>query len=133
MTTTLPVSAVCDQLLAAGLGAYVRSCRVDDKGLRGRMDLSVLPTLRADARFVEGPFWGLHRDVGSDPTDFRAHGGSFGKGSLQIVIDQATGEYWADVDRFCPYSDAVGFLGHAFGEVIPGWFRKVFRRKGGAA
>jgi hypothetical protein len=46
--------------------------------------------------------------------------------SLQIVVDQYTGNFYADTDRFNPYQDVVSVLGHAFVEVLPGLLKKFF-------
>lgn len=96
----------------------------EDAAVRFRLTDAGLTRLQQDDRFASGILHGLHADVGEDRADFRSHTGALGKGSLQIVVDKQTGRAYADVDRFSPYSDVVGFLGHAFGEVIPGWFRK---------
>jgi hypothetical protein len=45
---------------------------------------------------------------------------------MQLVIDQQTGHFHVDVDRFNPYQDVVNFFGHAFGEVLPNLFRRIF-------
>lgn len=51
--------------------------------------------------------------------------GTFGDGILQIVIDQDTGRFHVDVDRFNPYEDVVNFFGHTFAEVLPNLFRRI--------
>lgn len=93
-------------------------------GIVGHLDTDTIAALDGDPRFASGVLYGLHRDVGAHLQDFRAFSGTFGKGSLQIVVDHVTGRFYADVDNFNPYQDVVGFLGHAFGEVIPMWFRR---------
>ena len=40
------------------------------------------------------------------------------KGSMQIVYNSDTHEGYFDVDRFNPYQDVRGFMGHAFLEVL---------------
>jgi hypothetical protein len=92
------------------------------------MRLSAIRALRADGRFAEGMLYGLHTDVGEDLTDFRSYRGTFGRGSLQIVIDKRTGAFYADIDQWNPYADVVNWVGHAFGEVVPHWFRKAGQR-----
>ena len=78
--------------------------------------------LAADERFIEGPLGVLH-DVGSPKTEYRSVRGTFGKGSLQVVVNTVDGRCVMDVDRFSPYDDVVGFFGHAW-EVVRGWFRR---------
>lgn len=90
---------------------------------------SFVKILKQDPKFANGIFYQLHRDVGDKLIDFRSYNGSFGKGSLQIVIDQATGYCYADVDKYSPYHDLVSIMGHAFGEVIPGFFRWLRKKR----
>ena len=78
--------------------------------------------LANDTRYIEGPLGVLH-DVGEPKTEYRSVRGTFGKGSLQVVVNTETGQCILDVDRFSPYDDVVGFLGHAW-EVMRGWFRR---------
>ena len=85
--------------------------------------VEVLSHLRADDRFKEGLFYGLHRDVGHALTDFRSFRGALGEGSLQIVIDKETGRFYADVDKWNPYADVVNFIGHTC-EVIAGCYSR---------
>lgn len=96
---------------------------VEAYSVRGRTGLLMVVQLRRDSRFAEGTLHRLHADVGTNLTDFRSHRGAFGKGSLQIVVDLTTGQFYADVDLFSPYTDLVNFMGHT-GEVIAGWWRK---------
>ena len=116
------------QLEAAGLTPYLVDTSASDHAVSGRMRITAINVLRADPRFASGLLYQLHKDVGEDLTEFRAHPGEIGKGSLQIVIDKQTGRFYADIDGFSPYSDVVNWIGHAFGEVVPSFFRKVFRR-----
>lgn len=117
------------QLAKASLLPYVSDAEDKGHGVVGFVNLAVLPLLRSDPRFAEGVFYGLHQDVGHHLTDFRSYNGALGSGSLQLVIDQATGRFWADIDKHNPYQDVVRFMGHAFVEVVPGWLRKLFGRK----
>lgn len=111
------------QLRAAGYFDMLTKIETLKAGLYGVMDLAVVPRLLADARFAHGIFYGLHTNVGQDLYDFRSHTGTFGKGSLQIVLDKKTGRAWCDVDGWSPYSDVVGVIGHLFRDVLPGWWR----------
>lgn len=102
----------------------------DGKHLRGVVPLDVIDAMVLDARFASGVLYQLHKKdfkAGARLAEFRSFGGSLGDGSLQIVFDRSTGEVYADVDRHNPYQDVVGFIGHS-GEVIGGFFRKVFGR-----
>jgi hypothetical protein len=71
--------------------------------------------------------------VGTPNADFRTItgvGGLFSDVSMQITLyngtDPTNNTAYADVDRFNPYQDGVGFLGHAFGEVLPYVLRELF-------
>jgi hypothetical protein len=124
-----PTSEVVRQITVAG---YLECCiglTTGDCCLHFQLSNAGYERLANDKRFVSGLFYGLHRDVGPHLKDYRSHTGSFGRGSLQITFSETTGQAYADVDRWSPYSDVVGFVGHA-GEVIggSGWFKKVFRR-----
>ena len=120
--------AVHAQLEAAGLTPYLVDTAKSDHAVTGRLRVAAVNVLRADPRFASGSLYQLHRDVGTDLCEFRAHPGELGAGSLQIVIDKTTGKFYADLDRFSPYTDLVNWLGHAFGEVVPGWFKKLKRK-----
>jgi hypothetical protein len=115
---------VLDQIKASGLQDYFVSFIADGNAYRGTVRLGVLDKLKADDSFCCGPFYRLHLDVGDNLIEYRSHTGTFGKGSLQLVIDQTTGRYYADVDLFSPYSDLVGVVGHLVGEVVGGWFKR---------
>lgn len=112
------------QLLLAGAAPYLARIEFQGETVRAIAVPGLVAVLRANDRFIEGLLHGLHGDVGPNRTDFRSIRGSFGKGSLQIVLDPLTGVFYADVDRFSPYDDVVGFVGHA-GEVIRGWWRRL--------
>ena len=107
------------------------SHRGDDTSVTGVLNLDAIAMLDADPRFARGGLHHLHVEVGKHRTEFRAHPGEIGTGSLQIVIDTQTGRFYADIDKFSPYTDGVNVIGHTFGEVVPGWLKKigrVFRR-----
>jgi hypothetical protein len=93
--------------------------------VRGTLLPSVFVPLRADGRFIEGPLSQMHGEVGEPRTEFRSVRGSLGRGSLQIVVNTVTGRCVMDVDRFSPYDDVVGFVGHT-GEVLAGVGRRVW-------
>lgn len=116
--------AVLERLQAAGLTLYLRKTQLEDYAVRGQLSLRAVIQLRNDMRWHEGDLYQLHRDVGEHLTEFRSYRGEVGSGSVQIVIDLTTGAFYADCDRFSPYNDVVNFVGHAFGEVIPSWFRR---------
>ncbi len=113
------------QLGAAGILRYLTPIAVTDRMISASSSPhhdTVIRTLMEDPRFLCGSLHGLHVDVGTDRRDFRAIRGALGKdykGSLQIVIDATTGNFYADVDRYNPYADVVDWCGHAFGEVVP--------------
>jgi hypothetical protein len=118
------------QLEKAGLTPYLLDADPSshEYAVTGRFRVTAINALRADTRFASGLLYQLHRDVGQHLTEFRAHPGELGQGSLQIVIDKTTGRFYADLDKYNPYTDLVNSIGHAFGEVIPGWLKKMFRR-----
>ena len=119
---------VLEQMACAGLMPYLRTLHVNGQKVQGTAKLSLLQVLRQDIRFVEGPLHKLHR-VGDHPTEFRSHTGELCPGSLQIVVDKRTGVFEADIDKFSPYSDAVGAVGHA-GEVVVPFLKKIGRKLG---
>lgn len=121
--------AVVLQLSAAGYIADFLSYSENGETLLGTVKLDVIEKLKQDARFACGVFYGLHRDVGHDLIDFRSFTGTLGKGSLQLVIDKKTGACYADIDGHNPYQDLVGTLGHLFGAVIPGFFKRKRRQE----
>jgi len=121
---TIKAHAVVLQLSEAGYITDFKHYAENGETLLGIVDLAMIERLKADPRFAHGVFYGLHRDVGEDLIDFRSHTGVLGQGSLQLVIDKKTGQCYCDVDRHSPYSDAVGIVGHLFGEVLPGLFKR---------
>ena len=118
------------QLEQAGLLPFVRTFDGSDgQSISGTISLFAIRKLEADPRFISGPLHLLHGEVGAHRIEFRSHRGELGSGSLQIVIDKQTGHFHADLDEFSPYDDAVGFAGHGLLEVVPYFFKKLFRRK----
>ena len=118
------------QLEQAGLLPFVRTFDGSDgQSISGTISLFAIRKLEADPRFKSGPLHLMHGEVGAHRIEFRADPGELGKGSLQIVIDKQTGRFHADIDHYSPYTDVVNFVGHAFGEVLPYVFGKLFRRK----
>lgn len=115
------------QLTQCGALAYCTNVRILGPVVYADVDLEIIAWLKEDVFFLEGVGHLLHADVGGDRCDFRSIKGSFGSGSLQIVISRQTWKLYADVDGFSPYDDVVGLVGHFFGEVIPGWFKKRSR------
>lgn len=116
------------QLQDAGYAQLLTAWSLNGDTLVGTATPAFLARLRADDRFANGVFYGLHRDVGTDLADFRSYNGVLGPGSVQIVIDTNTLAVYADCDRFNPYEDVVRFLGHT-GEVLGDGIRRLFRRK----
>lgn len=119
---------VFEQLERTGYLRYLTLATVESSYVTGTANLAVLEHLSRDDRFAHGPLHGLHTDVGPDRVDYRSFRGAFGKGSLQIVISKETGRCYCDVDKWNPYADVVGFVGHAFGEVVPHWVRRISGR-----
>lgn len=123
---------VLAQIDKAGLSGYLEGVPLATaSSVTGRFRLAALEALAADPRFATGLLYQLHKDVGGDLTEYRAYRGELGPGSLQIVVDKRTGRFYADLDNFNPYQDVVDAVGHAFGEVIPGWLRGLWRGKQG--
>jgi YD repeat-containing protein len=122
---TDPQTNVDWQLWNSGYWDYIIDIQWTGKGYRGTMDPAVFDWLKNDPNFANGWLYGFHRDVGDNLADFRSYTGTFGDGSLQIVMDRYTGNFWIDVDRFNPYQDVVNFFGHTFVEVLPHLFRKL--------
>lgn len=111
------------QLRASGYCDDLRELSVLPFAVVAKADIALVQRLKADERFKCGILHGLHVDVGEHRVDFRGHRGTFGKGSLQIVMDRKTGAFYCDVDSFSPYEDVVGFIGHA-AEVIRNRWRR---------
>ncbi len=115
------------QLAGSGLLGYATEWSWTGHGYEGTFPLWVYDWLMSDtAEFANGVLYGFHTSVGRDLHDFRSFTGTFGDGSLQIVMDRNTGAFYADVDRFNPYQDVVNVFGHVFGEVLPHLFRRIF-------
>ena len=71
------------------------------------------------SKCLPGDFTGEHRDLGPELYDFRAKGGFFGRGSLQVIVSAVTSSVHVDIDKYNPYEGVVGFLGHALIEWLP--------------
>jgi hypothetical protein len=121
------------QFYEAGLGEYLEGgiAALDGNCLTGRVKLEVIDKLRADERFLSGILHGAHKEVGKDRVEFRSIHGTLGERSLQVVISKETTNFYADLDKHNPYNDAYRFLAHAFAQVIPNWFKKVFKGNNG--
>jgi hypothetical protein len=126
---TATASDVLDQLHAADLMRFFPTLYIGPQSVSGAVDLEIIPHLRHDARFLSGILHHLHPEVGGDRVEFRSIRGSFGAGSLQVVIGVDTERFHADIDRFSPYDDVVGFGGHAIVDVLPHWLKRIFGRK----
>lgn len=118
------MSIVQDQLQAAGLWKHVITSTENEDGIDGLMELYAFHVLRSDPRFTEGPLGTLHPEIGEPRSDFRGDSGAFGKRSLQVVINQETGRFHADTDRYNAYGGALPFSLHGLLEVLPGCFRR---------
>lgn len=115
------------QLSDSGLLSYATNWVWNGHGYEGNFEPWVYDWLMSDTDdFAHGILYGFHTDVGRNLTDFRSYTGTFGPGSLQIVMDRNTGHFYADVDRFNPYQDVINAFGHLFGEVLPHLFRRIF-------
>ena len=111
------------QLTRCGALAYLKNVKILGPAVYADADLQIIDALKADKSFLAGIGHLLHGDVGDDRCDFRSIRGSFGKGSLQIVVSKQTWKLYADIDMFSPYDDVLGFFGH-IGEVLKFWKRK---------
>jgi hypothetical protein len=122
------VTTVCErvgeQLAASGYLGLVITHTEEKRGWRGQMALLALDRLKNDPRFLSGPLHTLHADIGEPRCEYRSKRGTLGKGSLQLVINQQTGKFWADVDKASPYDDVVGQVIHS-GEVVWGFLKWI--------
>jgi hypothetical protein len=115
------------QLSDAGyLDYFLSYSESEGETLMGVIKLEAIEKLRKDARFANGIFYGLHRNVGNDLIDFRGYNGTFGVGSLQLVCDKKTGATYADIDAHNPYEDVVRLVGHT-GELVRHLWRRIWR------
>lgn len=126
--TRAAVSEVVRQLGECGLLTHASELTESDHHVRFVLTPLGREALALDHRFANGALHGLHQDVGQHRQDYRAYRGSFGPGSLQIVLDTKTGAAYADIDRHNPYADVFGFLGHTFLDVLPNWLRRRFKK-----
>ena len=76
-----------------------------------------------DGIFRRGFMHREHRDVGPRRLDYRTDRGTFGDGSLQVVVSRVTGAVFFDMDAFSPYEDITSFVGHSW-EVVRNRFRR---------
>ena len=126
---------VLSQIVAAGctshLIVYELHEATDEKGpwMHGFFTLAVLDVLKADKRFLSGGLHLLHPEVPRPRCEYRSITGTLGPGSLQIVINTATGCFSADVDCFNIYQDVVNIGGHTFIEVLPHFVQRWFRKR----
>jgi hypothetical protein len=118
------MNEVLRQLTVSGKAKHLTNIEESGRAVYGIGCERLIRALRKDERFIEGIGHLLHDDVGGQRCDFRAIRGSFGKGSLQIVVSCETWRCYADLDGFSPYDDVVGFVAHWVGEVIPAWLRR---------
>lgn len=118
---------VIDRLQQEGLLDYVKpgSVIVSEYSIDGVMDLAVLEALDKRPNFQRGPWHRLHRK-GENQTEYRSY--RYDNMSLQVVINTDTGEFYSDLDKYSPYEDVVGIVGHLFVEVVPNTLRKWFGR-----
>lgn len=82
-----------------------------------------VPELRAILRtsnYRDGHWYLLHLATANcsigDCRDYRSIGGVYGPGSLQIVLNERTGDGYFDYDEFSPYDGWRQFVNHA-GEI----------------
>lgn len=113
-----------NQLTKARLINYISNIEYSAKGIKGNVNaILFLSIIRKDLRFQEGLLHGLHKDIGPQRRDFRSFNGTFGKGSLQVVISKKNNRLHADIDSHSPYNDVVSFVIHS-GVVIWNWIRR---------
>lgn len=108
------------QIQLAKAGYLATGYVIDGPAVRLVLDETLRQQLDRDEHFQRGPFYGLHHDVGDHLRDYRSWRNEFGKGSLQIVVDEVTGNAYADVDRW-NMQDVVNIVGHSW-DVIRGFF-----------
>jgi hypothetical protein len=118
----MPENEAMRQLRRSGYAVFLQHVYCDEACVRGTIKPELLGVLERRLREdcdhgTCGGLHGLHKDVGRNRFEWRSHRGTYGDGSLQIVIGRDTGRVYADIDRFSPYDDLVGFAGHS-GEVI---------------
>lgn len=57
--------------------------------------------------------------LGAGCKDYRSDVGGMGiHGSMQVTFNKRAGAGFVDIDRFSPFQNARGFIGHFFGEVL---------------
>ncbi|MGB7217659.1 MAG: hypothetical protein WBD07_02525, partial [Vicinamibacterales bacterium] len=78
-----------------------------------------------NATFTTGPLFGFHQEMllpGTDTVSYRSYNGTFGSGSLQLVVNTSTRQAHIDVDGYNPNQDLVSLFGHFYTEVLPDLF-----------
>lgn len=116
---------------------YILSGKMQDRGTGLTFNFApqhryaIFTILDNTAIFLSGAFGVLHKkDVGAtslrDVLDYRSITGTLGSRSLQLVVNRKDLSGYADTDRFNPYQDVGGFLGHIFLELIPNRLRRIF-------
>ncbi len=85
--------------------------------LRGRFLMAALAYLKADPRFENFVLSPFHEDIGHPRVEYRSCNGALGESSLHLSINEETGVFSADLDRYDPDDVAHG-AAHIFGEVI---------------
>jgi hypothetical protein len=119
---------VADELSAAGIFEQITNPVWNGHGFTGQLSADVVNQLQSDGNFASGILYGFHISEvpGGNLTDFRSYTGTFGDGSLQVVISgNSPYNFYSDVDRFNPYQDLVNLFGHTFMEVLPGLFKWI--------
>lgn len=118
-----PWPAVIVQLARAGYLAT--DFKRDGPAVRLTLDGTLRERLDVDARFLHDPIFKANhvRDVGTPARGYRALRGTFGPGTVQVVVNSETGAAYADIDSWNPAEDVVGAVGHLV-EVVSGWWRR---------
>lgn len=113
-----------NQLIISRLYPLMTDVVLESRGLNAYGSPGLIHELESNKKFKEGWLHGLHVNVGKHRRDFRSIKGSFGRGSLQVVIDNRTYRMYADIDKDSPYDDVVSFVLHSK-DVIRNWFRRI--------
>lgn len=126
-------SPVLDQILVGGCLPFIVPLSNLPRQFKGVGTMpEFLHHLRKHPDFIEGCWYHLHPDIPPPKTEFRSVTNSLGPGSLQIVINTATGAFEADVDKYNT-QDVVNIGGHLGGEVLwpklKAFFGGLFKRR----
>lgn len=124
----LPGGEVMSQVRRAGASPHLLNTNVREQSVYAdvRDMASLMAALAQNGNMQQGALHRLHEDIGQKRTEFRGFKNAFGEGSLQIVLGLDTNRFYADVDKFSPYEDVVGIVGHSV-EVIAHFFKKWWR------